>query len=156
MHPSKVCNFRRNCFQLQFARTSPSTFLFLQSSQCQRADLTPLPAETSWKPSFRIPPGKQNLSSGCPADRLPCQRTLNSGSNALGVVNVAGCSRDVFVCQHPIFVFQQNRNSKTRNQILICFQWFASCPPPFGAALFSDERVIGAASGAVNTPMRKS
>jgi hypothetical protein len=25
---------------------------------------------------------------------------------ALGVVNVAGCSRDVFVCQHPIFVFR--------------------------------------------------
>src|SRR5690606_19686134 len=25
---------------------------------------------------------------------------------ALGVVNVAGCSRDVLVCQHPIFVFR--------------------------------------------------
>ena len=25
---------------------------------------------------------------------------------ALGVVNVAGCIRDVFVCQHPIFVFR--------------------------------------------------
>jgi len=25
---------------------------------------------------------------------------------ALGVVNVAGCSRDVFVCQHPIFDFR--------------------------------------------------
>jgi hypothetical protein len=25
---------------------------------------------------------------------------------ALGVVNVAGCSRDVFVCQHPIFIFR--------------------------------------------------
>ena len=23
----------------------------------------------------------------------------------LGVVNVAGCIRDVFVCQHPVFVF---------------------------------------------------
>ena len=26
--------------------------------------------------------------------------------SSLGVVNVAGCSRDVFVCQHPIFVFR--------------------------------------------------
>ena len=31
----------------------------------------------------------------------------------LGVVNVAGCIRDVSVCQHPIFNFQKVRNLKT-------------------------------------------
>ena len=30
----------------------------------------------------------------------------------LGVVNVAGCIRDVFVCQHPIFNFRKVRTLK--------------------------------------------
>jgi len=47
-HRKSCNNFHRNCFQLQFARTSPSTFLFLQSSQCQRADLTASMAERRW------------------------------------------------------------------------------------------------------------
>jgi hypothetical protein len=31
----------------------------------------------------------------------------------LGVVSGAGCIRDVFVCQHPIFNFRQDRILKT-------------------------------------------
>jgi len=46
-HRKSCNNFHRNCFQLQFARTSPSTFLFLLSSQCQRADLTSHSGRTS-------------------------------------------------------------------------------------------------------------
>src|SRR5690606_32746148 len=47
---------------------------------------------------------------------------------SLGVVNVAGCIRDAFVCQHPIFVFlpigissdqTETRKPETENYFLI-------------------------------------
>ena len=106
-------NFHRNCFRLQFARTSPSTFLFLPSSQCQRADLTALagqdvigePVSTFLRETrsyLRLPGRSSALSEAVDQwERL-----------ALVVVNVAGCRRDVSVRQHPISLFAVRRNPK--------------------------------------------
>jgi hypothetical protein len=79
-HRKSCNNFHRNCFQLQFARTSPSTFLFLLSSQCQRADLIPQ-RENVGEAIAPDPFSKTNSLSGCPADRPPCQKSLNCGNN---------------------------------------------------------------------------
>ena len=56
----------------------------------------------------------QNVASGCPAASLPFRYCAEQWErSSLGVVNVAGCSRDVSVCQHPISIFRKVRILKT-------------------------------------------
>jgi hypothetical protein len=86
------------------------------------------------------------------------------GAKSLGVVSVAGYIQNVSVRQHPIFVFlsdrnffQETENSKTRNRkLLFDFSGLLLCLPPFGAALFSDGRVLGAPPESVNPPNDKN
>ena len=112
--------YRRTCRVAQSfdrtARTSPSTFLFLLSSQFQRAD----PGAT-----FVVGVGGSRASEFLrtePFFRSPGSRSALSGVAeqwerlALGVVSGAGCIRDVSVCQHPIFNFRQNRKPKPQNR----------------------------------------
>ena len=87
--------------------------------------------------------------------------------SSLDVVNVAGCSRDVFVCQHPIFDFRflpnfENRkvsvawnlHTEIANFLVIseaCCS-FGPLPAPRSAAM---SRVIGAPHFPVNPPKRQ-
>jgi hypothetical protein len=49
--------------------------------------------------------------------------------SSLDVVNVAGCIRDVLVCQHPIFVFRfEPKLENLKLKISFVFQRFASVP----------------------------
>ena len=129
-------------------------FSFFNSSQCQRADPTPSPAETSMEAvlpnSFR----EHDLVTGCPADHLPCQRTLNSGSETRSASSVRRVIFRTNRLVNTLFSFFflirissfQTENSKPRNRkLLFDFRGLLLSLPPFGAALFSDERVIGAA-----------
>ena len=75
VHPSKVFNFHRNCFQLQFARTSPSTFLFLLSSQCQRADQVTVAGKIVTEASAPKFQTERRTLSGRPAVNRFCQKT---------------------------------------------------------------------------------
>jgi len=57
---------------------------------------------------------------------------------------LAGCSRDVLVCQQPNFVFRRLPKLEIlKAKFSFDFRGLLRCPPPFGAALFSDGRVIG-------------
>src|SRR5690606_29161613 len=116
-------------------------FSFFLSSQCQRADPSSSPTDTSnGSGASYIRSGKQDPSSGCPADRLPCQKALISGSGWRSASStLAGYSQNQEARQHPIFEFQQNRNPKTKTKFSFVFSpllsSFASC----GAAVSSDE-----------------
>ena len=86
---------------------------------------------------------------------------------ALGVVNVAGCIRDVFVCQHPIFDFRflpnfenqkisvaWNLHAEIANFLVIsvaCFRARRRLAPRSSAM----SRVIGATLLAVKPPKRQ-
>ena len=122
------------------ARTSPSTFLFLPSSQCQRADLQTLAGQTSSGQSPQNSFREQNTLSGCPAQCPPCQKNVNSGSQKLNVVNVAGCIRHTEVCQHPISNFN---TVKTRNQKA----QITSNSPPLHRQFLSNFRSLPVAAG---------
>jgi hypothetical protein len=71
--PSKsITTYCRIRIRVRSARTSPSTFPFLPSSQCQRPDLSPLSGSTSVEavlPNFC----GQEARSGFPAAPLPFQ-----------------------------------------------------------------------------------
>jgi len=73
--------------------------------------------------------------------------------SSLGVVSVAGYIQNLAARQHPFSFFflagKSSNQTEIRNlqnrKLLFDFRGLLPCPPPFGAALFSDERVIGAA-----------
>jgi hypothetical protein len=70
---------------------------------------------------------------------------------------LAGCIRDVFVCQHPIFVFRQRRKSESlKSKIILDFRGLPQSLPPIGAALFGDGRVIEIAFATGKPPYDKS
>jgi hypothetical protein len=151
------------------ARTSPSTFLFLLSSQFQRADPVILadpnvigslgfhilsgnrasgPVARQWLCPFRKPP------SGCPAVALPFQKTAEQWERqALASSALAGCSRGVSACQHPIFNFRPGPETENlRTRISFVSQWLASVITAFPQRRLSDGRVIWAPPFAVNSP----
>ena len=83
-------------------------FSFFFSSQCQRADPSPSPADTSMRTfpfsmflqrNTILPrlPGRSSALSDC-ADQWECLALTSS--------TLAGSNRDICVCQHPFFVFQ--------------------------------------------------
>jgi hypothetical protein len=85
-------------------------FSFFQSSQCQRADPgCGFRRRRRWK--RQLP----NFERTVTCFRLPGSTSALSVSAdqweqlVLGVVNVAGCIRDIFVCQHPHFNFRKVR-----------------------------------------------
>lgn len=97
-------------------------FSFFHSSQCQRADLNAVTGETSLEAVLPNSFGETRSISGCPADRLPCQRTLNSGSECRSASSaLAGYIRDVSVCQHPFsfFVFDPSKVFSKRSMKLL-------------------------------------
>lgn len=95
-----------------------------------------------WKQGFLYSVGEQLSLSGCPADHTALSENAEQWERlALGVVNVAGYIRDIFVCQHPNFVFRFDPKLETRNTKFLCyFSGLPQCSPPFGAALCSGER----------------
>ena len=78
-------------------------FSFFNSSQCQRADLTPSPAETSQEENLPIPPKEQKSTPGCPAAYLPFQKRVSSvgSARASRVVDKRGYMGGPFRRQHP-------------------------------------------------------
>ena len=95
----EVCLFARS--HDRTARTSPSTFPFLPSSQCQRADPGSLfRGQRQWKPGFLIF-GNRMFTSGCPAAHLPFQRSSPPRPAGPFVSNEAGYRGGRFCCQHP-------------------------------------------------------
>lgn len=142
MHPSKSVQPHRSKPRIGSQEPRRPRFSFFYSSLCQRADLTPSPAGTSRKHRFQILSGKP-IFSGHPADRQPFQIALISGSTvALASSTLAGCSRDVFVCQHPVFRFSfqpdlfdptnpklESLNSKSLSFSDTCFRrWHLAAP----------------------------
>jgi hypothetical protein len=80
-------------------------------------------------------PGRSSALSDC-ADQWE-QQVLASST-------LAGCIRDVLVCQHPVFVFQRKlKLENLKAKFAFDFRGLPSNSPPVGAALFSDGRVIG-------------
>ena len=94
-----LSNFHRSKLQLPFARTSPSTFLFLLSSQCQRADHSAVAGinrhrEHRSHNSF----GEHDLVAGCPADCPTSVRNRRQWEKlVLNVVNVAAVLVDISI-----------------------------------------------------------
>ena len=86
-----LCNFHRSKPQLQFARTSPSTFLFLLSSQCQRADHSAVAGINRHREHrSQCSSSKHELIAGCPAVNPASVRNRQQWERrALSVVNVA-------------------------------------------------------------------
>src|SRR5690606_10550177 len=81
-------------------------------SQFQRADPgSDFRRRRRWKLSFRIL-ANRTLSPVARQQACPFRIAEQWERLALGVVSGADCIRDVSVCQHPIFNFRQNRNSK--------------------------------------------
>ncbi|SFZ85804.1 hypothetical protein SAMN02983003_2974 [Devosia enhydra] len=98
----------------QTARTSPSTFLFLLSSHCQRADPRSLSkGGVIGDISLHILKGTASCL------RLPGSNPALSEDHrqwerpALGVVSAAGSSRGRRACQHPFSVVPQKVSSET-------------------------------------------
>lgn len=83
------------------ARTSPSTFPFLPSSQCQRADPGYLFRERRHGSSRFLIFGNRMFTSGCPAAHLPFQRSSPPRPAGPFVSNEAGYRGGRFCCQHP-------------------------------------------------------
>ena len=140
----------------QTARTSPSTFPFLPSSQCQRADPGYLfRGRRQWKLGFRIHANKTlfRLPGSSSARFL---NSLNSGSKLLGVVSEAGSIRGGLACQHPIFNFRHRPETENpRSKIALTSQWFASVTAAFPRRRLSDGRCIWATHFGVNTRKRR-
>ncbi len=83
------------------ARTSPSTFPFLPSSQCQRADPgILLRGQRRWKQSFLIF-GNRRVASGCPAAPLPYPEITAAAAARPRRSALAGYMAGPFGCQHP-------------------------------------------------------
>ena len=139
-------NFHQTYVQLPFARTSPSTFLFLLSSQCQRADPEDLAVSTSLESNrFQKSSRTKHLVAGCPEARsfLPeapeqWERKLRSTSSS-----AAGCIQVRLDCQHPFFFFQtaqvnpkpsKSRTTKIANCLVVSVPCFSlkhlPAPPP--------------------------
>ena len=104
--PSKSLNRpSRICIRHQSARTSPSTFLFLPSSQCQRADLCTRRGRRRWKQSFRIFENRSLL-------RLPgsfsalLESVSSGGDKHPSSPTSAGYKTGKLPCQHPILNFR--------------------------------------------------
>ena len=95
----EVCLFARS--HDRTARTSPSTFPFLPSSQCQRADPGSLfRGQRQWKPGFLIFGNRKVL----PVARQHLCHSLNSPSTSAPqrfVISEAGYRGGRFCCQHP-------------------------------------------------------
>lgn len=135
-----LCNFHRNCSQLQFARTSPSTFLFLLSSQCQRAD----PAQShvtkrnqSLSKFFR----EQKFASGCPAATLPCQEKRQSvGATKARVVNVRRIYESLNRLSIPFSRFSNNHQTSNRLQPRKPHQKFFKPPQCFATVQPTNRR----------------
>lgn len=125
---------------VQSARTSPSTFLFLPSSRCQRTDPGALAGWRHWKLGFR------KIGKNMTFPRLPGSKSALSEiaeqweRNSLGVVNVAGYSRGLSACQHPSRNSGPGRRPRDR-----CFAG------PLRARLVSGGRYIWAPIFPVNT-----
>jgi hypothetical protein len=122
-------NFHQTCIQLPFARTSPSTFLFLLSSQCQRADPGNLAASTSCESSrFQKSSHKTNPS---PVARKPvrlCQKHQNSGSEPRSTSS-SGRVLD-----------KSNRTVNTLFSITVRFQ--IASKPPGGRSFCSQQQLL--------------
>ena len=83
----------------QTARTSPSTFPFLPSSQFQRADPgNLLRGRRQWKPGFRIF-GNRILPPVTRQHICPIRKSLPPGRKAV-CISEAGYRADHFCCQH--------------------------------------------------------
>ena len=127
-------------------------FSFFQSSQCQRADPVCVSRRRRrWRQSLRI-------SRTVVLLRLPGSRSALSVNAeqwervSLGVVSVAGYSRGILACQHPIFNFRKVRNSKSESwNFFFSFRGLLQSLASCGAAVFSDGRVIWAAHLGVNS-----
>lgn len=108
-----------DCVVLPSLSTGPQEprrprFSFFQSSQCQRADpVCDFRRRRRWRRSLRI--SRTVVCLRLPGSRPALAVIAEQWERlALGVVSGAGCIRDVSVCQHPIFNFRQNRNSKLK------------------------------------------
>ena len=97
-------NFHQTYVQLPFARTSPSTFLFLLSSQCQRADQATSRPQRHVKASAFRNPGTKQTRPRLPGNQARlCQKHQNCGSdNRSTSSSAAGCRQVQMNCQHPI------------------------------------------------------
>ena len=106
------------------ARTSPSTFLFLLSSQCQRAD----PISPSRRPASQEakPPNSANTTHSPVARQQTCPVRFPSTVGAappLDVVNEPGSILHPRTCQHPFSKFLKIRSRVPSSGILnLCFQ----------------------------------
>ena len=158
MHPSKSVQLHRNCFRISSQEPRRPRFSFFHLHNFKELTSLPSRARTSLEASLPNSFREHDLMSGCPADRLPFQKALNSGSGKRSASSTWRVVFEAFSSVNTLFsFFVLNRNSKTRNRkFLFDFSGLLLCLPPFGAALFSDERVIGATLLAVNPPKRQN
>ena len=84
----KTCTHRLSfrqilsCPRTQPQELSPSTFLFLHSSQCQRADLQTLAGQTSLEQSLRIHSGNRTLPPVARQKIRPFRKTSTVGARS--------------------------------------------------------------------------
>ena len=101
-----LCNFHRSKLQLPFARTSPSTFLFLLSSQCQRADPEHLAASTSCESNRFQNSCTKHIMPGCPEARSFLPETPEQWERtSLDVVQCGGLYSSRLRLSTPFFHF---------------------------------------------------
>ena len=95
----------QDCSRNLTARTSPSTFLFLLSSQCQRTDHSSVAAINRHRKhqGFQYLVQQQNSALVAQQFTLPFQKTANSGSDTNHSTSSTwpGCRAVQPDCQHP-------------------------------------------------------
>jgi len=103
-HRKSCNNFHRSKPQLQFARTSPSTFLFLLSSQCQRADHSTVTGINRHR-EHRSQHLKRTYLSCWSPSRSTCsfQKHQQWEEQALSVVSVAASLSDISIHVNTAF-----------------------------------------------------
>jgi hypothetical protein len=125
------------------ARASPSTFLFLPSSHCQRADPNPFSRAASLEAQASEFFREQSSAPGCPAAHPALSETVDQWERLARVVNGAGCSRDRKVCQHPDFSVRQVPSAKTPRAKNFPLSVTYRSVTALARRCLSDGRVIG-------------
>ena len=118
VHPSKVfltSTGIASSFSSQEPRRPRFSFFHLHNFK----ELTSGPAagRRRWKQRFRIL-ANRTFSPVARQQVCPFRIVEQWERSSLDVVNVAGCSRDVFVCQHPIFDFRFLPNFEKLNSLI--------------------------------------
>jgi hypothetical protein len=114
VHPSKSVRHRRNCFRVSPQEPRRPRFSFFHLHNFK--ELTSLPSRARTSLEALLPNSSRERD---PVVRLPGRSSALSDCAeqwerlALASSTLAGCIRDVFVCQHPISVFRLNPKPET-------------------------------------------